>query len=119
MSARERLEPALMLYLMIAWRVPFLMLMGRTCPDLPCEVVFDPEEWQTAYSVGKRQTPPPKPPSLGEMMALVAGFGGFGWDASMMSAWPQGALDRGLLQRVRDFAIAAQVMSEMHNLSSA
>ena len=117
LSTRERLEPALALYLIIAWRVQFLMLMGRTCPELPCEVVFDPEEWQAAYIVGKRQAPPPEPPPLGEMIALVAGFGG--WLGRKQDGPPgPKALWTGL-QRIRDFAMAVQVMSEMHNLSSA
>jgi hypothetical protein len=64
LSTLERLEPALALYLIIAWRVQFLMVMGRTGPDLPCDVVFDAEEWQAAYLVGKRQPPPSEPPPL-------------------------------------------------------
>ncbi len=67
LSELERLEPALALYLIIAWRVPFLMLMGRTSPELPCDVVFDAAEWQAAYLVGKRQTPPAEPPPLGRV----------------------------------------------------
>ncbi len=36
----ERLEPALACYLIIAWRVLYLTMLGRTCPELPCNVVF-------------------------------------------------------------------------------
>jgi hypothetical protein len=112
----ERLEPALALYLIIAWRVQFLLLMGRTAPELPCDVVFDPAEWQAAYLVGKRQPPPAEPPPLREMIALVASFGGW------LGRPPDGppgpkALWIGL-QRIRDFALTVQVMSEMHPLSS-
>jgi hypothetical protein len=116
LSALERLEPALALYLIIAWRVPLLILMGRTCPELPGDVVFDPEEWQAAYMVGKRQTPPPEPPPLGEMIALVASFGG--WLGRKHDGPPGPKAIWTGLQRIRDFAIAVQVMSEMHNLSS-
>ncbi len=116
MSALERLEPALALYLIIAWRVPLLILMGRTCPELPGDVVFDPEEWQAAYIVGKRQTPPPEPPPLGEMIALIASFGG--WLGRKHDGPPGPKAIWTELQRIRDFAIAVQVMSKMHNLSS-
>lgn len=116
LSKLERLEPALALYLIIAWRVQALMVMGRTCPDLPCEVVFDPEEWQAAYIIGRRQPPPAQPPPLAEMIELVAGFGG--WLGRKHDGPPGPKTLWTGLQRIRDFALAVQVMSEMHNLSS-
>jgi hypothetical protein len=73
----ERLERALAVYLVVAWRVLYLMTLGRDCPDLPCEVAFTPEEWRAAWLMAKRQPPPEAPPPLGEMIRLVAGFGGF------------------------------------------
>lgn len=73
----ERLERALVIYLVIAWRILYLMTLGRDCPHLPCEVAFSAEEWRTAWLMAKRQPPPKVPPSLGEMVRLVAGFGGF------------------------------------------
>lgn len=73
----ERLERALVVYLVIAWRILYLTTLGRDCPDLPCEVAFSPEEWRAAWLMAKRQPPPKAPPTLGEMIRLVAGFGGF------------------------------------------
>ena len=49
----------------------------RECPDLPCEVVFAPEEWQAAWIAVHRTLPPDTPPPLGVMVRMVAGFGGF------------------------------------------
>lgn len=73
----ERLERALVIYLIIAWRILHLVTWGRHCPNLPCEVVFDPEEWQAAWIVAHRTKPPETPPPLGQMVRLIAGFGGF------------------------------------------
>ena len=73
----ERLERALAIYLVIVWRILFLMTLGRDCPHLPCEVAFTTEEWRAAWLMAKRQPPPRTPPTLGEMVRLVAGFGGF------------------------------------------
>jgi hypothetical protein len=73
----ERLERALVIYLVIAWRILYLMTLGRDCPHLPCEVAFTAEEWRAAWLMAKRQPPPEAPPTLGEMIRLVAGFGGF------------------------------------------
>jgi hypothetical protein len=73
----ERLERALVIYLVIAWRILYVMTLGRDCPDLPCDVAFTAEEWRAAWLMAKRQPPPEAPPTLGAMIRLVAGFGGF------------------------------------------
>ena len=104
----ERLEPALAFYMIIAWRVLYLTMLGRECPELPCDVVFAEEEWQAIYIVAKRKPPPEQPPSLDEMVRMVAGFGGFLNRKSDGFPGPQ-TIWIGL-QRARDFAagIAAQ-----------
>ena len=101
----ERLEAALGVYLIVAWRVLFLMRLGRTCPDLSCEVVFTPEEWQTVYMVAKRKPPPKQPLTLNQMIRLVATFGGFlgrkgDGEPGPKSLWIG-------LQRMRDFVAGA------------
>jgi hypothetical protein len=102
----DRLEAALAVYLIVAWRVLFLVRLGRTCPDLSCEVVFTPEEWQTVYMVAKRKPPPKEPPKLNAMIRLVASFGGFlgrkgDGEPGPKSLWIG-------LQRMRDFVAGAQ-----------
>ena len=63
--------------MIVAWRVAYLMMLGRECPDLPCDVAFDEDEWKTAYTVVNNQPPPKKPPSLKTMVELVASLGGY------------------------------------------
>ena len=77
LATAERLERALVIYLVIAWRILYLMTLGRDCPELPCDVAFSAEEWRAAWLIAKRQPPPDAPPTLGAMIRLVAGFGGF------------------------------------------
>ena len=36
--------PAGVLYMIISWRVMYVMKLGRQCPDLPCDTVFEEEE---------------------------------------------------------------------------
>jgi Transposase Tn5 dimerisation domain len=73
----ERLERALGIDLIIAWRILPLVTWGRDCPNLPGEVVFDPEEWQAAWIVAYHRPPPETPPPLSQRVRLIAGFGGF------------------------------------------
>ena len=102
----ERLERALVIYLIIAWRLLHVVTWGRDCPDLPCDVIFDPEEWQAAWIVAKRCKPPETPPPLSQMVRLIAGFGGFLGRKSDGHPGPK-ALWEGM-QRVSAFAIGIE-----------
>jgi hypothetical protein len=102
----ERLERALVIYLIIAWRILHLVTWGRDCPNLPCNVVFDPEEWQAAWIVAHRTQPPETPPPLGQMVRLIARFGGFLGRKHDGHPGPK-ALWEGL-QKVRAFVIALE-----------
>lgn len=76
LSQMDRLERALALYLVVAWRIARLMRLGRQCPTLPVELGFEPEEWKGAYVLLKKPIPK-KPPTLNSVIRLVATLGGF------------------------------------------
>jgi hypothetical protein len=44
LSAIDRIERALALFMIVAWRVAYLMRAGRTCPDMDATLFFDPDE---------------------------------------------------------------------------
>lgn len=71
----ERIERALALYLVVAWRIAYLMRMGRTCPDMDAKLFFDPDEIQAAYLLNKTLAPPE--PRLNEVLRMIARVGGF------------------------------------------
>lgn len=73
----ENFRTCLSFYKMIAWRILYVVIIGRECPEVSCECVFSPEEWQTTYVVALRKKPPAKPPTLNEMIRLVASLGGY------------------------------------------
>ena len=100
----ERLENSITLFMIVAWRIMFLMKLGRECPDLPCSMVFEKGEWEAAYIVYKKSTPPENPPSLNEMIKMVASFGGY---IGRKGDGPPGPKVLWIgLQRVKDFALA-------------
>lgn len=73
----DRLLPCLAVYLIVAWRVPYLCRLGRSCPEISCEAVFEPAEWQSVYQIVRREPPPKVAPKLQEMIRLVAQLGGY------------------------------------------
>jgi hypothetical protein len=73
----DRLLPCLSVYLIVTWRTLYVCRLGRGFPEINCEAVFEPSEWQSVYQVVKRQPPPKEPPSLQEMVRLVAQLGGY------------------------------------------
>ena len=99
----ERFEKCLTLYLIVAWRVLYTMRLGRECPEMPCEVVFSPEEWRAVYQIVKRK-PATSMPTLGEMVTMVAGLGGY---LNRKHDGPPGPQTVWIgMQRSRDFALA-------------
>jgi len=66
------------IYLIVAWRTLYVCRLGRRCPDLDCDLIFDSAEWQSVWSVIHHGEPlPPKPPPLAEMVRLIARLGGY------------------------------------------
>lgn len=73
----DRVLPCLGLFLIVAWRTLFVCRMGRSCPDLDCEAIFEPSEWKAVWMAVKRMTPPKQAPRLSEMVHLIASLGGY------------------------------------------
>jgi hypothetical protein len=72
----DRLLKCVALYLVVAWRILYMMGMGRDSPDVSCDVIFEVDEWECAYAMIKKKAPPKKAISLGEMIKLVGQLGG-------------------------------------------
>ena len=72
----DRLETALAMYLIIAWRINRLMRLGRQLPELPAELFFEDIEWQAAFILNRKK-PPKEPPKLNTVVRLIAQLGGF------------------------------------------
>ena len=106
-----RLEPALAFYMMVSWRVLYLTMLGRTCPELSCEVLFGEQEWKAVYIVYKKQKPPEQPSTLDAMIKMVASFGGFLNRKHDGFPGPKTMWIR--LQRCLDFALAIESHNEM------
>lgn len=73
----DRVLPCLALYLIVAWRTLFVCRMGRECPDLDCEAIFERSEWQAVWVAVHQKKPPKKAPRLCEMVHLIARLGGY------------------------------------------
>lgn len=73
----DRLLPCVALYSIVAWRTLMLVRLGRSCPDMDCEAVFEPAEWKSVWMVIHRKAPPRKPPTLAVMLRLIGQLGGY------------------------------------------
>jgi hypothetical protein len=70
-----RIERALALFMVVAWRIAYLMRTGRTCPDLDATLFFDPDEIEAAYLLREKR-PPPKA-TINQVLRQIACLGGF------------------------------------------
>jgi len=72
------LEASLAIDAVVAWRVMWLVKLGRETPDVPCSTFFEEHEWKALYCfVNQTNVPPSSPPSLDDAVRKVARLGGF------------------------------------------
>lgn len=78
LQTAARLEVALALYCIVAWRLLWLTFQARETPDVSCERILEPHQWQALYCA-VHQTPlaPEKPPSFRQAIRWMAQLGGF------------------------------------------
>ena len=106
----ERIERALVLYMVVAWRIARLMRLGRSCPDLDAQLMFEPDECKAAYILNQKKLPD-KPPTLNEVVRLVARLGGFlarkgDGEPGVKTIWLG-------MQRILDFAAGIRFSREL------
>ena len=111
LAAIGKIELALAVYMVVAWRLARLMRLGRTHPDLEAALLFDREEWQAAYILAKKPVPK-KPPCIHDVIRQIAMLGGFlgrkgDGEPDVKTLW-QG------MQRVRDFAEGLSYARQIH-----
>lgn len=95
------------LYTIIAWRILYLTMLGRSCPDLPCDVVFASYEWQSVYAVSTKKPIPKQPPTLHSIILMIAKLGGFLGRRS--DGYPGIKVMWIGMQRMKDFAQAWEI----------
>jgi hypothetical protein len=72
----ERLERAIAINLVIAWRIMLMTLLGRACPELPAEVLLSEIE-VTVLNAFAKQNSINSPANLGDAVRLLARLGGY------------------------------------------
>lgn len=112
----ERVENALALYRIVAWRLQYVTLLGRENPDISCECVFSESEWRGAWSISTGNESPAEAPTLGEFLGHVARLGGY---LGRKHDGPPGTevMWRGL-RRVFDFSLAWTMFHSLARPSS-
>jgi len=113
LSSKERIEKALIMAMIVAWRVMYLMRLGRACPDLPAELIFDSLEWKSSY-VLLEKTIPIKVPTLNTVLRNLATLGGFlgrksDGDPGAKSIWIG-------FQRIQDCVFGIQMARKLEGL---
>lgn len=113
LESTDRMKPLIALFLILSWRIMYVMMLGRHCPDMSCENVFCESEWKSVFKVIHRNEKiPEKPVSLNEFILMVAQLGGY---VGGKNAPPPGIkiMWRGML-RMHDFSIAWEAFGKTY-----
>ncbi|PQV44143.1 IS4 family transposase [Paraburkholderia sp. BL21I4N1] len=114
LSQMERVEKALALYMVVSWRIARLMRVGRTCPELDASLFFAADEIHGAHVLCKKARPK-KPPTLNQVIRMVASLGGF---LGRKSDGEPGAKTLWIgMQRVMDAVITIQILRDGYDTS--
>lgn len=109
-----RMKNLITIFLILAWRVLFTMMIGRRCPEILCSDIFNNAEWKSVYKILNRKSKLPEtPPKLKEFIVMVATLGGY---VNHKNAEPPGikVMWKGLMRMI-DFALAWESFSEDAN----
>lgn len=105
LQTTDRMKSLITVFMILAWRVMFTMMMGRVQGKMPCDVVFDEAEWKAVYKIlNKKKELPKEAPSLGEFIKMIATLGGY---VNRRSEGPPGVkvVWKGMARMI-DFALA-------------
>ena len=72
----ERLERAIAIKMVVAWRIQLMVQLGRETPDLPGELLFSDSELRVLATFARSRNLP-APTRLGDAVGLVARLGGW------------------------------------------
>ncbi|ARB93815.1 IS4 family transposase [Legionella longbeachae] len=110
-AEKQRFDPCLALYMIIAWRILYLTVLSRECPEVNCELIFSAEEWKIAHIILKKGPPPKEPPPLNIMMKMTASLEGYMNRKNDPEPGPT-TLWIGL-QRLKDHLLAQQTLRDI------
>lgn len=78
LETAERLERALAVCCIVAWRLLWLTYTARETPAVPCTEILARHEWEALVgTVQGRAVVPTEPPSVREAVRMIAQLGGF------------------------------------------
>ena len=101
--------------MVVAQHIARLMRLGRSCPDLDAQLIFEPYEWKAAYILNKQKLPS-KPPTFNEVVRLVIRLGG---SLARTSDGEPGVKTIWLgMQRILDFAAGIRFSRELQAAGS-
>jgi hypothetical protein len=74
----DRINKAIAIYTIVAWRIMFLTYLARVQPDAPCTAALTENEWKALHCNIQQTTEPPKdPPTIYKAVLMIAKMGGF------------------------------------------
>lgn len=104
LETESRIKNAAALYLIVAWRVTYATRLGRACPDLPCDAIFDDCEWKSVWKIVERKPLPERAPPLSIFVPILASLGG--WNGRKHDPPPGPQAMWIALRRMHDFGLA-------------
>ena len=113
LETADRFLPCLATYLIVAWRVMYVMTLGRECPEMSCAEVLSEDEWRSVYTVVQQARSPKQPPPIEDMVYMIGNLGGH---LGRTNDGPPGPKAMWIgMQRMTDLALAWRTFGPTNN----
>lgn len=74
----EKIKPLLLIYSVISLFIMAITFLGRVAPDMPCDLLFEEDEWKTLYRIAnKTKIPPDRPYSMADAVMYLGQLGSY------------------------------------------
>jgi hypothetical protein len=104
LKTAERLKNMMAIFFILAWRLMYIINIGRKHPDIPCTAIFEDAEWKSVYKITQKTAIPSTPPLLWEIILMIARLGGYISGKNRPPPGPK-VMWKGM-RRMSDFALA-------------
>jgi hypothetical protein len=73
-----KIKPLLLIYSVISLFIMAITFLGRVTPDMPCDLLFEEDEWKTLYRIAnKTKIPPDRPYSMADAVRYLGQLGSY------------------------------------------
>lgn len=113
LESYSNLKSCLAIYMIVAWRIQYITMLARMCPEESCEIIFSSSEWRSVFMITNKGKKLTKAPTINQMLRMIASLGGFlgrkhDGEPGLKTIWLG-------MQKMKNYALAWEIFNSQAN----